>query len=124
LDRRGALVGDLAARGATEPDAVLGAAVDSQEHARAGARVRRHDLHEWLLTGTDLPLDLHLERERSIRGLRELGELDLPVHTVVVDESSSGGPEERPRSGHRERLAGRRFARLALAERCTVASIR
>src|SRR5262249_57358808 len=67
LERRSALVRDLATRGAAEADAVFGAAVHSQEHARAGARVRRHDLYEWLLTGPDLPLDLPLELEGSLR---------------------------------------------------------
>src|SRR5215813_13839990 len=65
LERRGALVGDRAARGTAEADAVPGAAVDLKKHARARARVRRHELYEWLLPGTDLPLDLHLELEGS-----------------------------------------------------------
>src|SRR5262249_17213138 len=75
LERGGALVGDLAARGAAEADAVLGAAVHPEERGRAAARVRRHEQHERLLAGTELALDLHLELEGSLRRLRELGEL-------------------------------------------------
>src|SRR4030095_7066718 len=79
LERGGALVGDLAPAGATEGDAVLRAAVDRQLNARAGARVRRHDLHARLRAGPELSLDLYLELECYLRGLRELDELGQPV---------------------------------------------